>query len=179
MLTPNNEKNKIEVQIKEGSYLFIKGTSNVNTFTCNYHKPIKPQVSIFTYQDHKNGWLLDDAELSLESTSFDCGGRRINNDFKELVKSNHFPSIKIEVFEIRPKESNFKARIGVSIAGVTQTLFVSVVLENAKDNTYTSILKLNIEDFNLDAPTKMMGLIKVDEEISIHVNLCLELSVKS
>lgn len=179
MFSQKNDENKIEVKIKEGSHLFIKGTSNVNKFTCNYLKPIEPQIFTLSYQDHKNGWLLDDANLSLESASFDCGGRRINDDFEELIQTSQFPAIRIEVFEIMPEKSNLRAKIAVSIAGVTKSLPVPVTLEKGKDVIYTSVLKLNIEDFNLDTPTKMMGLIKVNEEISIHVNLRLELSVKS
>ncbi|MFD0931574.1 YceI family protein [Psychroflexus salinarum] len=179
LLLHRDIENRVEVEIKEGSHLYIKGTSNVNRFTCDYLKPIKPNSFTLSYEDIKNGWIIEDAQLQLESTSFDCGGRRINKDFEELVKSSQFPSIQIEVFEIIPEKSKLQANIKVSIAGVTKSLPVFVTLEKGEDITYTSVLKLNIEDFNLDTPTKMMGLIKVHEEISIHVNLRLGLSVKS
>lgn len=175
----NDHDKRIEVKIKEGSHLFIKGTSNVNKFTCDYTKSIEPKKFTLSFKDLENGWLIENAQLQLESSSFDCGGRRINRDFKELVKSSEFPSIQIEVCEITPSKSNLQTKIEVSIAGVKKSLPVFVNLEEGEETTYTSILKLNIEDFNLETPTKMMGLIKVDEEISIHINLKIGLTVKT
>jgi hypothetical protein len=55
---------------------------------------------------------------------------------------------------------------------------VLISLQEGKEINYNATLNLNIEDFNLDAPIKAMGLIKVHEEISIHVNLRLGLSVE-
>lgn len=173
---PDDVNNKIEVRIKEGSHLYIKGTSNVNKFTCNYSKPIKPQSFTLFYEDYKNGWVLNDADLFLESASFDCGGRRINKDFKELIQTSEFPAIHIEVKEIIPLESSLQAIIQITIAGETKHLPVKVALDDHDDKIYTSVLQLNIKDFNLETPTKMMGLIKVHEEISIHVHLRLGLS---
>ncbi|NEV92706.1 YceI family protein [Psychroflexus sp. YR1-1] len=176
---PNHDdvNDKIEVRIKEGSHLYIKGTSNVNTFTCNYIKPIKPQRFTLFYEDYKNGWLLNDADLFLESASFDCGGRRINKDFEELIQTSEFPTIHIEVKEIKALESCLQAIIQITIAGKTKHLPVQVALGDHDEKIYTSVLQLNINDFNLETPTKMMGLIKVHEEISIHVHLRLGLSV--
>ena len=171
-------ENKIEVIIKEDSRLFIKGTSNVNQFTCDYKKPLEPQSLSLIYEEIEKSWVLQDAELFLKSTSFDCGGRKINKDFQELIKSSQFPAIQIEVCEIKPEDSHLTAKIEVSIAGITKPFPVTIAIDNDNDFTYTSILKLNIEDFDLKAPTKMMGLIKVHEEISIHVKLHLEVSIK-
>lgn len=178
ILQHESVENKIEVIIKEDSRLFIKGTSNVNQFTCDYKKPLEPQSLSLIYEEIEKSWVLQDAELFLKSTSFDCGGRKINKDFQELIKSSQFPSIQIEVCEIKPEDSHLTAKIEVSIAGITKPFPVTIAIDNDKDSTYTSILKLNIEDFDLKAPTKMMGLIKVHEEISIHVNLHLEVSIK-
>lgn len=170
--------NEIEIQIKEGSHLFIKGTSNVNTFTCSYLKPIVPKTFILEYEDLENGWEFEDAQLQLESTAFDCGGRRINKDFKELIKTSEFPSIEIDVSEVTTKGSNFLAAVQISIAGKTQSIPVEISLKNQDSFIYTSVLRLNLEDFNLELPSKMMGLIQVHEEISIHINLHLDLGLK-
>jgi hypothetical protein len=178
MLLNRDAENKVEVKILEGSHLYINGTSNVNEFTCDYLKPIQPKSFTLSYENIENGWLIEDAQLQLESGSFDCGGRRINKDFEELVKSNKFPVIQIEVYEIMPKRANFQAKIVMTIAGVKKSLPVLISLQEGKEINYNATLNLNIEDFNLDAPTKAMGLIKVHEEISIHVNLRLGLSVE-
>jgi hypothetical protein len=179
LLLRTDIENKIEIKIKEGSRLYIKGSSNVNAFTCNYVKPMKPKKFIVFYDEIENGWQLEDAKLYLESNSFDCGGKNINRDFEELINVEQFPFIQIEVLEVNPFDSNFIAVLAISIAGKTQFLPVKISSEDGRITTYTSVLKLNIEDFDLDTPTKMMGLIKVHEEISIHVDLRLQLTSKS
>lgn len=178
LLMHRDTENRVEVKIMEGSHLYINGTSNVHEFTCDYLKPIQPKSFTLLYENIENGWLIEDAQLQLESGSFDCGGRRINKDFEELVKSNKFPVIQIEVYEIMPEKTNYHAKIEVTIAGVRKSLPVLISLQEDEEINYTATLNLNIEDFNLDAPTKAMGLIKVHEEISIHVHLRLGISLR-
>lgn len=164
----------LKISIKEGSHFYIKGTSNVNTFTCHYQKPIARQTLYLSYQDQNKGWLIENATLALESISFDCGGRRINNDFEDLIKAEEYHSIKIEVCEIQPLGNDFEATLHVSIAGETQVLPVNVV-KHKENSEFISSFKLDIEDFSLDKPTKMMGLIKVHNTIEVHVSLNLRI----
>jgi hypothetical protein len=98
-------------------------------------KPIQPKTFTLSYENIENGWLIEDAQLQLESGSFDCGGRRINKDFEELVKSNKFPVIQIEVYEIMPKRANFQAKIVMTIAGVKNHFLYLYHYKKARKST--------------------------------------------
>lgn len=168
-------ENKVEVDIKKGSHLYIEGTSNVNKFKCHYEKLIHFQGFIVAYEAVDQVWQLEEAVLQIESSSFDCGGRNINNDFRDLVKSDQYPKIKIEVCRLFEHHDFLKAQVEISIANHSKSHDIKIFKEEDKSAiNYKSTLKLNINDFNLIAPRKMMGLIQVDEEISIHVNLNIE-----
>lgn len=176
LVLQKDEEHSVQVDIKDESQLYIKGTSNVNTFRCHYKKPIQTERLKIAYEDVDNGWLLEGASLYIESTSFDCGGKKINRDFKDLVKSDQFPSIRIEVCRLLNYDDFIKAQVEISIAEQSKFQDINVYTEEGDSRTdFKSVLDVNITDFNLEAPTKMMGLIKVDEEISIHITLNLEL----
>lgn len=175
MLCIDKANNEVKVEVKEGSFLYIKGTSNVNTFTCDYLQPITPKTYTIIYDKFNKGWQLDKAQLNLKSTAFDCGGRGINRDFKELINANQHPFISIKVRKINCVDTNYQGVLDISIADKTESIPVQISEEQGSPTTYKSTLKLNIKDFGLETPTKMMGLIKVHEEILIHVNLNLEI----
>ena len=64
-------------------------------------------------------------------------------------------------------------RVGleIKIAGVTRKYQTQLHCEQAKDICVKGTLDLKLSDFELKAPKKMLGMIKVDDEIKVHVTL--------
>ena len=61
----------------------------------------------------------------------------------------------------------------VKLAGISNTYNFKV--EKFENDRYVGELLVNICDFDLVAPKKMMGMIVVDEEIDIHFDLALDI----
>ncbi|MDO5972472.1 YceI family protein [Flavivirga aquimarina] len=164
----------ISVVITPSSQLVIKGKTNVNSFKCQYNilKLNKP-IPVF-FKRHKAKIIFNKTTLVLENADFDCGGRGINTDFQELLKSETHPQIRIKLKEISKdlKDENLvNALLDLELAGVTKSYVIPVELEGEDILVVKGVLCLNIRDFNLEPPKKALGLIVVEDLIEINFQL--------
>ncbi len=164
----------IEVTFEKESKVAIKGTSNVNSFTCEYQDEIKlQQKTINVETNRKEKFNIKKAKLHLFANNFDCGGRRINKDFRALLQTDKFPYIDIYVHGISFLEKEYVADVEVSIAGKNNNYKLKV--ENPEKNHFTGDLIIDISDFGLESPKKLMGLIEVNNLIDINFDVYLSL----
>ena len=161
------------IYIKEGSDITIKGESNLNKFTCHYSKQIGPSCLSIDYQQHNSIIDLKKVKLELESQHFDCGGHLINKDFNELMKVQKHTHISIEFEKVKIKKDHFDVYAKITIADIANHYNFEVIHENKQN--YLGSLNLNINDFDMKAPKKLLGAIKVDPNISIVFDLNLEI----
>lgn len=156
------------------SYLKIKGETNVNTFECEFDMmTISDAVSI-KYQDYNSKIQFDDTKLILPNLKFDCGGKGINKDFNELLNTESFPEITLklkEISKIKRDKDLVTAIVEITISNIVRTYTVPVSIANDKHLCVSGIMPLDINDFNLTAPTKMLGMIKVSPKIEIQFSL--------
>lgn len=168
---------KKSVLITHKSELFIKGTSNINDFKCQYNiKNLNEPIGV--HYRKANGVLkFHNSTLVLENNGFDCGGRGINRDFHGLLKSDIYPEIILRLKEIKlkpHKNNTADALIEIEIAGLKHSYHMETEFQLDDDWHISGLLKLNINDFNLEAPKKMLGLIVVSEEIEINFKLVIK-----
>lgn len=168
------EDYKHHVKITANSSLFIKGTSNVNTFTCNYNKTkLERKIPV---EFRRNGKTLHfkNVHMQLDNLGFDCGNRGINRDFHELLQTEAYPKIDFHLLEVDKSASKPQAHVAIKIAGKKKKYTFPVeVFENS--TKIDGLLCLNITDFGLIPPRKMMGMIVVREDIEI--NFSFEIQV--
>lgn len=156
--------------ISPKSELEIVGSTNVSTFTCsfnvqNLNKPLR-----IGYWEGKDLIRFQKSTLVLDNSFFDCGGKGINKDFHILLRTRAYPQILLTLKEIKKKAiagNKVEALIEIQIAGVNRSYVVEVDAKQEDDLHLNGQLKLNITDFNLEAPKKILGLIVVSEEIEI------------
>lgn len=165
--------NSADVHINKGSQITISGKSNVNKFSCAYTIQIAEGCQIVNYNVFNNIITLSNAEIKLKSEAFDCGGRMINKDFKKLMKSDEYPNIIITLTQINSKENHFNVDAMIEIADQINLYTFSIIPQHG--NNYKGNLELNINDFDMEAPVKLLGAIKVDPNINIEFDLNLEI----
>lgn len=165
------------VTIAPSSKIVIKGKTNVNTFKCQYNiQKLNKPISVY-FRKQNDEIIFERTTLALENANFDCGGRAINNDFQELLKSETYPKIFIKLKEIS-KYPNYENRIqtllDIEIAGVTRAYSIPVEFEDDDTLIIKGLLTLNLRDFNLEPPKKALGLIVVKDTIDINFQLRVE-----
>jgi len=165
------------VLITSNSKLVVKGKTNVNTFDCEFNvTTLKNPIPVF-FQIEDNKMVFKKTELVLENACFDCGNKSMNKDFQELLKTNAYPNIflKLKELETIDKEDSFlQATIELEIAGVKKQYQIPVTLEEKNNLFVKGILELNICDFNITPPKKLLGLICVNETIEIDFQLLIK-----
>lgn len=166
-------KNVTKVKITNKSEVTIKGKSNVNSFECKYNSDFIENDLQVSIARNNNKILLDGAKIAIKSTGFDCAHKMITKDFKSILKADEYPHIVINVKEINTAKENITAKLNVKIAGVEKEYLVPVIF-NSNTNNVKGLLKLNIKDFKLKSPKKLLGMVVVNDNVDINFNLFLQ-----
>ena len=162
-----------EVTISPNSEIYIDGSTNVNTFRCWFDiKLISGERQIRYIKNDDARIKFKNLALQLSVEGFDCGNKKMNSDFQELLQSDKDGDIDIQLQEIEfYTEDYLKAYVQINITEKTRNYSFPVQI---KDGCYLGKLKLDITDFGLKPPTKAFGLIQVDEDIIINFRLRIE-----
>jgi hypothetical protein len=174
--TRDSAVNSTSVIISSQSSLFVKGTSNINAFSCSYNtNKLKNPIQV-VYQIEDGKMKFNKAALILDNVCFDCGGKGINNDFQEILKSQKYPQMFLFLKEISfiDNEFNVRAKIRIEIAGVTNDYEIPVKIKKDLGLLLTGDLSISLVDYNLVAPKKLFGLIQVHDKIEIFFQLAVK-----
>lgn len=166
-------KNQTKVKITNKSEVSIKGKSNVNSFECKYNPNFIENDLQVSIARNNNKIVLEGAKLSIKSTGFDCAHKMITKDFKTILKAEEYPHIVLNVKEINTIKENITARLNVTIAGIDKEYLVPVSY-NQNTNNVKGQLRLDIKDFKLKSPKKLLGMIVVNDKVDIIFNLFLQ-----
>ena len=166
-------KNQSKVKITNKSEVTIKGKSNVNSFECKYNSEFIENDLHVSITRNNSKMLLEGAKIDIKSTGFDCAHKMITKDFKSILKVEEYPHIVINVIELIIVKENISAKLNVKIAGIEKEYMVPVVY-NQNNGNVKGQLKLNIKDFKLKSPKKLLGMVVVNDNVEIIFNLFLQ-----
>lgn len=159
-----------EFTVLPSSSLEIRGSSNVHNFTCVFQLEDMIAENI---DYNKVTKTFETANLQFPVASFDCGGRGINKDFRNLLNEKDYAHLQIRLLHITPI-SNKRVEISmeIEIAGVANFYKTYVSYNQKEDYLHAEgRLSLHIEDFGLEQPKRMLGLVVVQKEIDIYFNI--------
>ncbi len=165
--------------IDSGSRLAIAGSTNINKFTCKFDYYYGSDTLQYLRNSRTGKLSFSNNKMTIPVRSFDCGAKQISNDFRKTLKSDTYPQLTIA---FRSLENPFNQNdcfidgvVDITLAGVTTTYTIRYLV-NLNNNSI--LLKgtrtVNFSDFGLEAPTKLQGLIKVDEVLNVEFNLVLK-----
>lgn len=172
---------KRRYSIESGSRLFLKGTSNVNTFTCDCEDQYAGQVA----EIERNGGYarFHNVQLTMRSRNFNCHNRKIDADMQKALKADQFPYIKIALVDSwqNPKclEGDCKdwfdvqANVTLTITNVSKTLSIPARAKILGSNRFalSGESALQMSAFGITPPEAMFGMIKVNDWITFHFDL--------
>jgi hypothetical protein len=160
------------VLITSDSELVIKGTTNINSFQCKFNiKEINKPIPLF-YKVVDDRIVFEKAKLVLDNECFDCGNNGMNRDFMKLLKSDEYPEIELQLKEVNKNNgSQINALLELRIAGKSKSYHVPIAVKDKEDIFVSGTLKVDITDFNLEAPKKALGLIVVSDYVEISFQL--------
>lgn len=171
------EADSLEVIVKGNSEVSISGTTNVNSFTCCYNIAKLESPIPVSFESNNQKMVFQSTALYLENTCFDCGHKAINKDLNKLLKTEEYPRIKLKLISIEKTsktKNTYNARVKIHIANSANTYTFPVQVTGSEDFHIKGSLSIDLRDYNLQAPKKMMGLIVVHDDIVVNFNLHLK-----
>lgn len=163
------------ITILPESKLNITGDTNISAFECTFDTGYLKKAQNLRYKGKDSHLKFTDAVLTLNTQGFDCGNDRINKDFHDLIKSEQYPEIFLELSEIKITEDELAmATVSITIAGITKEYHLPVEIRKGDISVYKGNLELDINDFGLEPPKKLFGMIKVKDEIQINFDLVVK-----
>jgi hypothetical protein len=153
----------LKVKIKPDSKIIIHGKSNVNKFSCTYYKSLEKDLNL-KLNEYSNKINIQGAKISINSEGFECNHKIITKDLKSTINSDKYKHIDIEVKSIYRD----KANIEIELSGIKKSYDIPILITDKK---VTGLLEINIKDFNLKAPKKILGMVVLDNNIKIELIL--------
>lgn len=170
-----NDFNEKEIQILPDSELIITGDTNIKPFLCVFDTRQLERKQKVKFQQTNGRINFKNTVLRLNNQNFDCGHKAINRDFHDLLQTDKYPEILLELKDIHLLNPDLaQAGIRITIAGKTKDYTVPVVIMNSPVQSFVGKLQLDINDFGLRPPKKFLGLIVVKEDIEISFNLMVK-----
>lgn len=176
------ELHRTVLKVLPESEVVVSGKSNVNSFDCVYSitdlsNPIKVSHQLTKNKQDKDQLEFSNAKFHLKNKCFDCGNKLINKDFNKMLKTEEYPMVLIELISVCVAEDGCSAlaTMGVTIAGNTNKYDIPIQFYY-ENHTYEvgGIININLLDFDIKSPKKVLGLIKVDNEVEVKLDLKLK-----
>ena len=169
------------------SKLSIDGKTNVNSFTCAIAKYYGTDTLVLHEGGKNVRPVFVKGSVGLDASTFDCGMAIMTSDFRKTIKSEVYPAIVIDFisFERNPSykqgEENFIGILKISLAGSTRLFEVNCSIETNPNGLIhlKGGRQFTFADFGLTPPTRMMGTIKVQEDLHVKFHLVLKLDPNS
>lgn len=180
LMASSLEPDKGQWVIDPSSTLTIHGTTNLNRFSCGITCYANTDTLEYSLKDATCDLVFSKNEMVVPIHTFDCGSEMITKDFQEALQARRYPDLQIRFLSL----SNFqRASAGqtisgilmISLAGKSKRYSVTYNLEQVSQSKVTlrGTQPVCFSDFNLEAPKKMMGLIRVNEDLEVEFRLLL------
>lgn len=175
-------------QIGDGSWISLRGTTNINSYSCTSTGEIPRGYIMADILPGSNAIYFSDAFLDLRVPSFDCKNRLMNADLHEALGGDDNSYIKIKLLEARTK-SNFKegnqgqliTQVEIWINGKSKITDITVDYDQVTPYSFliTGSKDLKMSEFDITPPSPMLGMVKVHNQVTIHFHLIVETSLIS
>ena len=161
------------------SQLTIHGSTNVNNFACKIDCYTGGDTLQFIKNYTSREIQFSRNRMSIPIVSFDCGTKQISNDFRKALKSETYPQLHINFRSLQnlavTNNSCINGIVDITLAGVTARYSISYdIILNKNIILLKGTQSVKFSDFNLEAPEKLIGLIKVNEALKVEFNLVLK-----
>lgn len=162
--------------IDYNSQLMIHGKTNVSSFTCFINCYNSTDTLNYELNTTTKNLIFDKNKMVIPVFNFNCGNSMITKDFRQTVNVDKYPYLNIAFLSLdRNGEDDLASgKMEITLAGVVKTATIRFNLKPKGDFIQlTGRHAVSFSDFNLQAPERMMGLVKVKEDLLVEFNLLI------
>lgn len=108
--------------------------------------------------------------------NFNCGNNLITKDFRTTVKAEKHPYLNIAFVALDQKAEGLRGKgiLDITLAGVTKRVMVKFT--ETKKGDFISLTgnhTVCFADFELHAPQRMLGMVKVQDDLRVEFKLLI------
>ena len=161
------------------SQLTIHGSTNINSFACKIDCYTGSDTLEFSKNYNAHQIVFSRNQMSIPIRSFDCGTKQISRDFRKTLKSETYPQLHINFRYLQnlavTHNSCITGVVDITLAGVTARYSIRYdVTLNKNIILLKGTQSVKFSDFNLEAPERLKGLIRVNEALKVEFDLVLK-----
>lgn len=178
------------IEIEPGGKVWIEGSASIVDYTCTAQRlsgngSIKnaknPQQNIKGHGDVA-------VTVTIPVRLLDCGKKKMNSDMYEALKAKRHKSITYQLIDASLIEDNsaaagdngwmdIKTTGMLEIAGVKNRTEVTVQGKLISENRFRvkGSKKIDMETYDIEPPTALLGLIKASNELVVHFDVTVRL----
>ncbi|HMP98568.1 MAG TPA: hypothetical protein PKC24_02230 [Cyclobacteriaceae bacterium] len=166
--------------VEPGSRLIIDGKSNVNKFRCAVEQYPGLDTLRIIYNEHTSDFIALNGAIQVHANSFDCKNDMMTSDLRKTILADQFPHLRVEFLPTDARRPDTtkpgKAIIQISLGGVCKEFTLDYHIERSANGkaVLKGSRKFLFSDFHLEPPTKLMGMVKVDNEFEVIFDLVLK-----
>lgn len=181
-------RNVYTTYIEDNSRLYIEGSSNVNTFECNSKDKCAPISVGISLSPSGDTVRFSNAMLQLHTMNLDCSNSKMNSDLQDALKAEQYPVIKIDLLGVMLNDGSrfddiendwktVKALATFTITNVTKRVVMDVRVRKLENGKYRFMAQKQVKmtDYNVQPPEVLFGMIKVNNAISINMDVTARL----
>ena len=182
LLTGTGKDEKKRYTILKSSKLLLKGTTNVNTFSCLCEDRFPPQT--LEVESAGKQTKFRNARLKMTTRKFNCQNTKMERDLYKALQAGEYPFISVELLETSYDPEHFKngnadrwsevqAKVKLTITNVSKEQIIDAKAKSAGSNKIAlrGEKSLKMSEFGIEPPEALFGLIKVDDLITFHFDL--------
>ncbi|HMR18439.1 MAG TPA: hypothetical protein PKA53_03985 [Sphingobacterium sp.] len=159
-------------QILPQSFIIINGSSNVNKFSCRVNRPA--DVTPLKLNIQRDYSVKMNGSIKVNVGEFDCKHRVLTSDLRKTLKEDvhkqmtvYFASLDQLPLDSR-KAQTINGTVLIELAGVKKAFSVPLVFIQIDDENFQlkGSRSFSFEDFSLEPPKKVGGMIKVKNDFN-------------
>lgn len=170
-----------QTKIETSPEITILGTSNIHDWKASSNKGVVSWEIVFEL-GHIAQINDINVVIPVENIKSDKG-TKMDIKMQEALKKETYPEIKFTLDRVEKIQSiNGKGDIFtqgyLEIAGIKKLIELDLILEKINNRTIQIKLskKLKMTDFDIKLPTALFGLIKTNDEVTIHIQFKIQIS---
>lgn len=176
----DDERRLVSWLIIPASSLSIEGASNLNSFSCGMDSYQRTDTLV-VIENTPTHLKFSPNKLAIPVAGFDCENNLITRDFRETLFADTHPEIGISFLSFKKilpgatGKSSYDAHVAIELAGRTREVNIRFDFYEKSYSLYhlSGSKILRFSDFGFTPPQKAMGLIKVEDELTINFNLMI------
>lgn len=184
----HGERSYISYTVNNNSWLSLAGTTNFSTFECLSGSGLSSGYILTEADIDQNTINLTGARILVDVGSFNCKNPLISRDMYNALGGSKYPNIEIKLQDVIQDEGSFGSSAG------TITANVIIILNGISRDTELNIgwhstdgfeyhfkgsKELLMSDFGIDPPSPALGIVRVDDRITVYFNYVVHTGIIS